>query len=77
VATILVTFLRINLPNFVQFKQYYGKIMSMIKGLGLSPLNPPPAGNFAYAAGNSFCETRTARLACVLAARVVSSAEQL
>jgi len=25
VATILMIFLRINLPNFVQFKQYYGK----------------------------------------------------
>jgi len=25
VATFLMTFLRINLPNFVQFKQYEGK----------------------------------------------------
>jgi len=30
----------------VQFKQYYGKILSMIEGLGLSPQSPP--GNYAY-----------------------------
>jgi len=45
VATILVIFLRIDLPNFVQFEQYYGKILSTIKGLGAKPL-----GNFAHAA---------------------------
>ena len=34
-------FVIINLPNFVQFKQYYGKILSMVKGLGgVPPLIP-------------------------------------
>jgi len=41
VATILMIFLRIDLPNSVQFEQYYGKILSMIKGLGAKPLKPP------------------------------------
>ena len=40
-------FVIINLPNFVQFKQYYGKILSMVKGLGgCPPANSP--GNYAY-----------------------------
>ena len=34
VATILVIFLRINLPNFMQFKQYQGIILFSIRGWG-------------------------------------------
>ena len=39
-------FLRINSPNFVQFKQYLGKSGPIGFG-GLSPPSPP--GNYAYA----------------------------
>jgi len=37
-------FLRINLPNSVQFKQYWSKIVSMIEGLGegATPSKHPP-----------------------------------
>jgi len=41
VAAILLIFPRINLSNFVQFKQYYGKTLSGIKGLGLSQETTP------------------------------------
>ena len=34
-------FPRIKLPSFVQFKQYQGKILSTIKGLGSKPPNRP------------------------------------
>ena len=45
-------FLRTNLPNFVQFKQYYGKILSMTKGLGEAK-TPNSTGNYAMFSMNS------------------------
>jgi len=38
-------FLRVNLPNFVQFKQYWGKILFTIRVWGAKPLLqlPPPS----------------------------------
>ena len=36
VATILMIFPKINLPNFVQFKQHQGKIVSIINDWGLA-----------------------------------------
>ena len=47
-------FLRINLPYCVQFKQYLGKILSVIKGLGAKP-----PGNAAYEKSVSHCTVST------------------
>jgi len=41
-ATILLIFLRVNLPNFMQFKQYYSKILFMIKVFWGRGAKPPP-----------------------------------
>jgi len=44
-ATILLIFLKVSLPNFMQFKQYYSKILFMIKvflGRGAKPPPTPP-----------------------------------